>query len=326
MPDTTARSYKLRETGVAGDPDHPINPIDGLGQTLWAELDRDCGGSAPELQTGQFGELQAVPQQGDDTDPTKWAAKYASDAAEVRPVLAELHIKDMLLTRLPPSLKPWADAQRTRRSERAGHTDEQCTLQEVLQWLGIKCRSDKTSPWHNRKAPAAPAAALLAQQGYMAFEHPLPAQGPTVPPHLAGGCSHAWSNSAQGGGGGVDMSTRCYRCGGWGHVATQCGTPAPAGGGGSKGNPGGKGGGSGKGRFSGRGGSKGGQRRNASYLAQQALMAYQWTEDANGEWWSDGHTWDDWHGWEMQNYATPDSATQNPISSPNSTNQIRKVI
>ena len=186
MPDAQARSYKLRETDVAGDPDHPINPVDGLGQTLWGELDRDCGGSQPELQTHGFSAICAVPQQADTADPSAWAARFAADAAEVQPVLDPLHIKDMLLQRLPQSLKSWADHARTRRSERQGHTDEQCTLQEVLSWLTIHCKADKTLPALVWQA-SLPAAACYA--GTAAVAAALSAPAPRSPrckrsPHL----------------------------------------------------------------------------------------------------------------------------------------------
>jgi hypothetical protein len=185
MPDTRAQLYRSKQ---GDDLTFAINPDEGLGFCIWRELDLECGGGDVELQTVQFEELEHMAQQPDTANPYPFAEKFVVAARQVQPVVDDRHIKSMLLKRLPPALAEWADRQRSRRSERAGHTDASCCTDEVLAWLKIKSQQGGL-PWM-RQTNAAPSASLQSLQDQVT-DGLQQQQGPYVPPHLASGYSHA---------------------------------------------------------------------------------------------------------------------------------------
>ena len=123
-----------------------INAEHGKGRTLWAALEADCGGGQTEVQTVTLTSVTEAERMPDNVSPMQAARLLVTDARSLRPVMSDVHIRDILLKKLPLCMASWTDVIRSRRSDRVGHTDELAGTREILAWLQLEVTNNKTYP------------------------------------------------------------------------------------------------------------------------------------------------------------------------------------
>ena len=212
MPDDIADLYRDETAELAAG--GRINEEQGAGRTLWAALEVDCGGGQTEVQTVVLSSVTERAQFPDDANPLQAARLLVTDARSIRPALAETHIRDLLLKKLPACMRVWVQNTRSRRSDRIGFTTQLAGTRELLAWLQIEV-DNKEYAWNRgsggKRLQALQAAALAEQPDL-------------YPQYLRHAMAHASQAQPP-----ARRATRwefyCYNCDGGGHHAYMCPSP-----------------------------------------------------------------------------------------------------
>ena len=213
MTDEVADLYRDETAELAAD--GRVNEQNGKGRTLWLALEQDCGGGQVEVQTIVLSTVTDMAQMPDDANPLQAARLLLTDARRIRPAMADQHIRDIMLKKLPACMSAWVTTTSMRRSDRAGFRSELAGSREILAWLQLEVTNNKTYPW-NRSSGGKRMQALQAQ----ADEEEL-----HLYPQYSRQGAHASLAPPAGSRRATTWDFYCYNCDGGGHHAYMCPSP-----------------------------------------------------------------------------------------------------